>query len=284
MPYLKFSFILILLCAACTVYSQDCIIGTPCNDWDSSTHNDQLNVNCQCVGTPINECQLLEEEGWFDGFESGITGWRQRTNDDLNWSVRSGSTPTIGTGPSSANEGSQYIYVEATGATQQRAVIQSPCISLSEGEELKLSFAYHLNGSSANQLRVGIIRMILNQAVVVYTAIGDKGDQWIEHTLDLTHFAGEDIIITFEGRTGSTDRSDVAIDRISLNQCPDELIVSDPIPPMRGTYQANISVVSNEILESGSDVTFRAGRCILLLPDFSVDQNATFIAEIGSCK
>lgn len=283
MAYSKLVLISIISLISSYIYSQDCIVGTPCNDWNSSTHNDQINVNCQCEGSPINSCTTIEDDGWFDGFESGITGWRQRTNDDLNWILQTGPTPTNGTGPSAAYEGSQYLYVEASGGLNQKAVIQSPCINLGEADQIKLSFAYHLNGSSANRLRVGIVRMILNQAVVLYTAIGNKGDQWIEHTLDLTNFAGEDIFITFEGRTGETDLSDVAIDRISLNHCSDDIVVSDPID-IQGFYQANTSVTSNELINSGSNVTFRAGNCILLQPDFEVSQNAVFTAEIGACK
>ena len=30
-----------------------CMVNTPCNDGDICTTNDQLNANCQCIGTPI---------------------------------------------------------------------------------------------------------------------------------------------------------------------------------------------------------------------------------------
>ncbi|MEZ5022165.1 MAG: hypothetical protein R2728_02685 [Chitinophagales bacterium] len=51
---------------------------------------------------------------YTEGFESGWGAWTQLAIDDFDWINQSGGTPSSGTGPSSANEGSQYIYVEAS--------------------------------------------------------------------------------------------------------------------------------------------------------------------------
>jgi len=49
-----------------------------------------------------------------ESFESGFGSWQNASGDDLNWTRNSGSTPSTGTGPTSASDGNTYIYVEAS--------------------------------------------------------------------------------------------------------------------------------------------------------------------------
>ena len=64
-------------------------------------------------------------------FESSVGDWSQEAADDLDWTVNSGGTPSSGTGPGGAADGSTYIYVEAsgsgTGFPDKRAILNSPC-------------------------------------------------------------------------------------------------------------------------------------------------------------
>jgi len=48
------------------------------------------------------------------GFETGLDGWIQGTGDDGDWTRRTGSTPTIYTGPSAAYGGNYYLYTESS--------------------------------------------------------------------------------------------------------------------------------------------------------------------------
>ena len=70
-----------------------------------------------------------------EGFENTIGAWTQSTADDINWTVDASGTPSSGTGPSAAKQGSYYIYVEAsgngTGYPNKQAIITSPCFDLS---------------------------------------------------------------------------------------------------------------------------------------------------------
>ena len=52
---------------------------------------------------------------YSESFESDLGDWTQSSTDDFDWTIKSGSTPSNHTGPSSANDGSYYLYLEADG-------------------------------------------------------------------------------------------------------------------------------------------------------------------------
>ncbi len=63
-------------------------------------------------------------------------GWENLSNgeeDDIDWRVNTGSTPSTGTGPSSDVSGTgNYLYLEASGGCNGlEALLVSPCIDLS---------------------------------------------------------------------------------------------------------------------------------------------------------
>lgn len=87
---------------------------------------------------------------YSEGFENTIGDWTQSSADDFNWTVDANGTPSRNTGPSSADQGTYYIFVEAsgngTGFPNKQAIITSPCFDLSGLTEASFSFAYHMYG------------------------------------------------------------------------------------------------------------------------------------------
>ncbi|GAF80346.1 unnamed protein product, partial [marine sediment metagenome] len=51
---------------------------------------------------------------YAEGFEDGFGYWVNADGDDIDWTRHTGSTPSTNTGPSSAYEGSYYLYIEST--------------------------------------------------------------------------------------------------------------------------------------------------------------------------
>ena len=82
------------------------------------------------------------------GFESSdLCSWTRVGSGSTVWDRTSGSTPNSGTGPSSAKEGSYYMFLETSGgSTGATAYLESP--SLSGVFSLDVSFWYHCYGSS----------------------------------------------------------------------------------------------------------------------------------------
>ena len=61
-----------------------------------------------CIPTTIISQTIMHSAS----FETGLNGWSQSSTDDFDWSWRYGGTPSGNTGPSSAYDGSFYMYTE----------------------------------------------------------------------------------------------------------------------------------------------------------------------------
>ncbi|KAJ3594687.1 hypothetical protein NHX12_003994 [Muraenolepis orangiensis] len=148
-------------------------------------------------------------------FEQDLCEWNQLVTDVFDWTRHNGSTPTIMTGPSSdhtAGDG-HYLYIEANSATygDTARLLSSEC---SHTGPQCLQFWYHMYGSADTMgLHVYLLQDRLADAVLWKR--NDQGDVWHEAMLDLTTVGPFQII--FEGRRGSNDQSDVAIDDVSLH-------------------------------------------------------------------
>jgi chitodextrinase len=160
---------------------------------------------------------------YSEGFESGIGTWTQSNADDINWTVNANGTPSNNTGPSSAVQGSNYIYVEASGNgngfPNKRAVITSPCFDLSSVSQATFSFKYHMFGSNDG----GAVDLeVSNDEGDTWTSVwnqtGNQGNQWLSVSIDLAAYIGSGIQLRFNRITGGTWQSDVAIDDISLTE------------------------------------------------------------------
>ncbi|WP_299115474.1 immunoglobulin-like domain-containing protein [uncultured Winogradskyella sp.] len=175
------------------------------------------------VNEVANGCTGGVSLPYSEGFESGIGAWTQSSVDDLNWTVDANGTPSNNTGPSSAVQGSNYIYVEAsgngTGFPNKRAIITSPCIDLSTATEATFSFKYHMFGST----NAGSVDLeVTNDEGATWTSVwsqtGNQGNQWLTVNVDLAAYLGSGIQVRFNRITGGTWQADVAIDDISVTE------------------------------------------------------------------
>jgi PKD repeat protein len=160
-------------------------------------------------------------------------GWLNAVNgaeDQIDWRVNNGSTPTAATGPSldhtSGNLNGKYIYLEPTPAngqtcTAQEAWLLSPCMNLASVLQPRLSFWYHLLGADMGELHVDVFADGAWNNDVMPPLVGNQGSAWTEAVVALDAFAAEDVVVRFRGITGTTgDRSDMAIDDILLTGDP----------------------------------------------------------------
>ncbi len=162
---------------------------------------------------------------YSESFEGNIGAWRQDTaNDDINWTVNSGGTPSNSTGPSSAADGNSYIYVEAsgngTGFPNKRAILNSPCIDLSALTTPRLTFQYHMLGSAINSLTVEARTDNSGSWTSIFSKTGAQGSNWNEADVDLAAYAASaSVKLRFSAVTGSGGsgwQSDIAIDAVSI--------------------------------------------------------------------
>ncbi|RZS99127.1 S8 family serine peptidase [Aquimarina brevivitae] len=197
---------------------------------------------------------------YAEGFEGNIGAWSQSTADDLNWTVDAGGTPSNGTGPSSAVEGSDYIFVEAsgngTGYPNKQAIITSPCFDLSGLSTPNFSFSYHMYGASD----MGSIALEASTDegaswTSIWSETGNQGNAWLDASVNLSAYAGGGVQLRFNRITGGTWQADVAIDNVSLTNevvlpCTDvTLSITLDNYPEETSWQIRNS--SNQVVASG---------------------------------
>ncbi len=87
----------------------ECFVDADCNDNTSCTMDSCSNGFCQ------NEYpNLISAYPQSEGFASDFGPWLNQSGDNMEWTRRNGSTPSSGTGSSSAYEGTYYAYMEAS--------------------------------------------------------------------------------------------------------------------------------------------------------------------------
>ncbi|MTI21304.1 hypothetical protein E1176_09765, partial [Fulvivirga sp. RKSG066] len=153
------------------------------------------------------------------GFESGLGNWTQVNGDDFDWARRSGGTPSSNTGPSSATEGSYYLYIEASSPnySNKTAIVESPCFDLTGASSATFSFKYHMWGSSS----MGGLTLQASTNGTSWTNIwslsGNQGNSWQSANIDLAGYLGANLKLRFSSTTGNTWQGDIAIDDLAVS-------------------------------------------------------------------
>lgn len=151
-------------------------------------------------------------------------GWINLENtveDDIDWRVDNGGTQSGNTGPDTdhnpGNTGGNYLYLEASGGcTFQTATMLSPCIQIPANAPVELSFWYHMFGAAMGDLHVDL--MVNNNYIedIIAPLVGNKGNQWLQQTVNLSAYGGQEVVVVFRGITGGDFTSDMALDDISI--------------------------------------------------------------------
>ena len=190
--------------------------------WQADIAIDDVSVTTGGGGGGGNACTAqVSSFPYSQGFESGIGQWTQDTGDDLNWTVDASGTPSNNTGPGSASEGSNYIFVEAsgngTGYPNKAAIITSPCFDLTSASQASFNFKYHMYGA-ADMGTIALEASTDNGATwtSIWSQSGNQGNQWNTQTVDLAAYVGGTVKLRFNRVTGGTWQADVALDDINL--------------------------------------------------------------------
>ena len=158
---------------------------------------------------------------YSESFETNDS-WTQVDTDDGNWLRDASGTPSSSTGPSSATNGTYYMYLEAsTSGTGQigsnaTAILESPCFNLSEMTSAVFTFDNHMYGTGMGNLELQLTIDGVNWTTI-WSMSGNQGNQWNSVTVNLDAYLEEtQLKLRFVGTTGGTYLSDMAIDNIML--------------------------------------------------------------------
>ncbi|RXM29699.1 MAM and LDL-receptor class A domain-containing protein 1 [Acipenser ruthenus] len=142
-----------------------------------------------------------------------LSAWH---NDDFDWLLKAGSTPTIGSGPPTDHTlretSGHYIYIKSTlpQVPGNKARISGPTIS-KNSKECKIIFYFHMAGNGIGTLNVYQVT-ISDQYLLLLNLTGDQGNYWQRGEL-LLH-AEEDFVVMFEGQAGKGVKRLISVDDI----------------------------------------------------------------------
>ncbi len=175
-------------------------------------------ISVTTLGTGGLTCSSTVGAPYSESFENTFGGWTNVSGDDFNWSLRSGGTPSSNTGPSSANDGSYYIYTESSSPNYSNkvAIIESPCFDLAGTTSPTLTFSYHMYGSAAMGGLVMEATTDDNNWTAIWSRSGNQGNAWQNASVDLSAYAGASVKLRIVGTTGTTWQGDMAIDKMAL--------------------------------------------------------------------
>ncbi|MEL7021186.1 MAG: MopE-related protein, partial [Bacteroidota bacterium] len=146
--------------------------------------------------------------------------WQNDVQDDFDWLVNSGTTPSPNTGPSADADGDgQYVYIESSGAScgdQSRAILLSDCLEINtQGTaDCHFSFEYHAFGTRIDTLFLDISLDAGGTWRNLWKTNGNKGDQWLKTYINLTDYEGQTARLRFVATGGRGNVSDIALDNL----------------------------------------------------------------------
>jgi len=157
---------------------------------------------------------------YTQSFENDLGNWQQFDYDNFDFSRQIGSTPTTNTGPSSAFDGSYYLYTESTDNNPSKSVNIVNKFDFSTLSVPQLSFYYNMSGYYMGTLKVLITTDNGANYTELWTMTGDRESDWHEKVLYLKNYGGNNnVIIKITAITGE-ETSDMAFDKIDVREAP----------------------------------------------------------------
>jgi len=238
--------------------------GTPCDDGNPLTVNDVEDGSCNCAGTVLPPCGVINN-GHFD--ESLFAWWT--------W----GATAT------SQNGVATFENVDPSDS----GIAQGP-FSISQNENYTISFEASANANRTIELIVSLGEEPYTDYFLQVIELSTENQLF---TLPFTMLQASTTKAEIEFFFGGDDES-VRLDNICLQlDCGVGEDCNPPCVPninmtgvvLSGTYHAADTATSDgQInLSSGGAVSLKAGECISLEPGFIVKEFATFEALIETC-
>jgi len=183
---------------------------------------DDLYLSLQDGGTPVVCGSTINSFPYTEGFEGSVPGWQYSASPDATWMTKSGPTSTSSTGPASAAVGSYYLYIESDSPNNpnKTAMITSPCLDLNQASQASVDFKYHMYGASMGSLYLEVLAETTEEWTTIWSKTGDQGNYWYQAEVDLGAFIGQNIKIRYRGVTGSSNKSDMAIDDVNVELEP----------------------------------------------------------------
>lgn len=222
-----------------------------------------------------------------ESFEIGFGNWT--SSGDLGWTRHTGHTPSgpHSTGPTSAHDGSWYIYTEASG---DGCPYKTSYLTYSGGlvSKGRVDFWYNKHGYTCGPLEFHAYHSGGWHTIWSVPA-GDEGDVW---TNIVAYFPDGTTNVRFKSTTGSNWRGDTALDLIKLYRAANyfnidgtqntdviESTILDTIAGAKkfelilaGTDKFGVYNHYDDVLIGMGDIDIFRGRIESIIPDYDTDR------------
>ncbi|MFK7970980.1 MAG: PKD domain-containing protein [Bacteroidia bacterium] len=154
-----------------------------------------------------------------------VNFWENAANDDFDWVVQNGSTPSSNTGPSSdaipGTSSGNYLYIEPDGICAgggKEAWLLSPDFEFSSLRNPVLNFSYHAYGEAGARIHLDMaINGVWQQDII--EPIRGSVDKWLQHHIPLDAAANKrSVRFRWRGVSGLVETGDFAIDAVGIRE------------------------------------------------------------------
>lgn len=278
--------------------------GTPCNDGDPFTNNDQYNNNCECVGTPCSGSDCDDAGARYTIFDSCAPTDNLLTSSDFSW--ESCGTASANPNPARAaqNRWIKYDFNNIYTLNGTRIWNYNVASETSKGFK-NVTVDYSTDGVDWTQLGGSYLWTVapgtsdyagfegpdfndVKARYVLISAIDNWGDGscagFSKITFDATLCNPEGTLCDDNDPLTMHDKFDALCNCKGVNiNCGSDTLALDRITLSDGAYKAKKVVNSESIVPTTKDITFTAGNSIVLLPGFEIENDAVFTAKIEDC-
>ncbi|MCB0586159.1 MAG: T9SS type A sorting domain-containing protein [Phaeodactylibacter sp.] len=205
----------------------DLYVRKNCDNGAYSGNSCPITFETGCIPAPRSlhtNFDALPACGSFCDTECDFSGiWRNSREDDFDWLVDNGGTPSVGTGPSDdVSAGGNYIYLETSGVTCQpnkTAYLASNCIQLNKqgSDTCHLSFFYNMYGVGIGTLKLEASANGGASWNTLWQKSGNQGTAWHKAYISLSDYDdGQVLQFRFAGTETGSSRGDMALDEITF--------------------------------------------------------------------
>lgn len=268
----------------------------------TTTQNPLTLSNVQSDLTLTANFAALPQPGFLyrESFENGLGDWEQGFGEDGDWTRWTGDTPTAGTGPPAASDGTWYLYAGSAGGGSpgpDGVVALMYRVDLDQVPDPEISFDYHMSGSDVGRLEFQVITDSPPYPWdVPWEASGNQGTSWHPRVVDLSGYSGA-VILQFVAFTDTGPQGDIAIDNVVLRTAGTGAVGTLSISPetffespgnlgaVAGTAVITLTGETfSSAVVSGGHVTLRnvpAGLAPVLIRDGDSQLSLTFTGNAG---
>ena len=278
--------------------------GTPCNDGNIYTNNDQYDANCNCVGTPCFGPDCNDTLAHYQFYEPAGRSNSNLTTVANSWQSCSTTAPNPNPARTSNTHWIKYDFsskykfkssrvwnYNVSGDTDKgfRQVV----VDYSEDGNtwLPLGGTYNWPQAPGNADYGGFIGPNFNDRKARYilvTALNNHGDPlcsgFSDITFDAIHCDDKDTPCDDDDPLTSYDKFDNNCNCRGVDiHCASDTIELAKVTLEDPAFQSRMRIESKSTVPSTQNISFTAGNSIVLLPGFEVEAQGVFKAEIANC-